>query len=139
MHGFGYRLESVRSVVIFNSEKRKTTVKYKPFILIPLTLLTLTALPAWAEGMGANMQMDSKTATQTHQGKGTVNSVDAKAGKVNLSHEPIQSLDWPGMRMDFDVQDKAALTKLKPGQKVAFKLIETRKGKYVISEVTVLK
>jgi Cu/Ag efflux protein CusF len=43
------------------------------------------------------------------------------------------------MTMDFDVQDKDSLTKLKPGQKVTFKLIEARKGKYVISEITVVK
>lgn len=114
-------------------------MKCNTFILIPLALLTLTALPAFSESMGVNMQMDSKAASQTHQGKGTVNSVDAKAGKVNLSHEPIQSLDWPEMTMDFDVKDKISLTKLKPGQIIAFKLIETRKGKYVISEITVLK
>ena len=47
-------------------------------------------------------------------------SVDAKAGKINLSHGPIASLDWPGMTMDFDVQDMALLTDLKPGQKVTF-------------------
>lgn len=114
-------------------------MKYTTFILMPLTLLTLTALPAFAENMGANVQTDNQAATQTHQGKGSVNRVDVQAGKVNLSHGPIQSLDWPEMTMDFDVQDKAALTKLKPGQKVAFKLIEKRQGKYVISEITVLK
>ena len=85
------------------------------------------------------MPMDGKAVTESHQGKGTINSVDAKAGKINLSHEPIPSLDWPGMTMDFDVQDKGSLTKLKPGQKVTFKLIEARKGKYVISEITVVK
>jgi Cu/Ag efflux protein CusF len=41
--------------------------------------------------------------------------------------------------MDFDVQDKALLTNLKPGQKVTFKLVEPRKGKYVISEIAVIK
>jgi Cu(I)/Ag(I) efflux system membrane fusion protein len=65
--------------------------------------------------------------------------VDIKAGKINLSHGPIASLDWPGMTMDFEVQDKALLTNLKRGQKVAFKLIEVRKGKYVISEIAVVK
>ena len=114
-------------------------MKRNTFILIPLALLALTALPAAAEDMNMTMPMDSKAATESHQGKGTINSVDAKAGKINLSHEPIASLDWPGMTMDFDVQDKALLTNLKPGQKVTFKLIEARKGKYVISEITVVK
>ena len=108
-------------------------------IFIPLALLMLAALPASAEDMNMAMPMDGKAVTQDHQGKGTINSVDAKAGKINITHEPIASLDWPGMTMDFEVQDKAALTKLKPGQKVTFKLIEARKGKYVISEISAAK
>jgi Cu(I)/Ag(I) efflux system membrane fusion protein len=106
---------------------------------MPLTLLALTAIPAAAEDSRMIMPMDGKAVTETHQGKGKINSVDAKAGKINLSHEPIASLDWPGMTMDFDVQDKDSLTKLKPGQKITFKLIEAGKGKYVISEITVVK
>jgi Cu(I)/Ag(I) efflux system membrane fusion protein len=85
------------------------------------------------------MHMDSKTATQGHQGEGVVNSVDLSAGKVNLSHGPIASLDWPAMTMDLDVVETASLRALKPGQKVLFKLVEKRKGKYVISEISVVK
>jgi Cu(I)/Ag(I) efflux system protein CusF len=114
-------------------------VKHNTFILIPLALLALTALPAAAEDMPMIMPMDGKAVTESHQGKGTINSVDAKAGKINLTHGPIASLDWPGMTMDFDVQDKAKLAKLKAGQKVTFTLIEIRKGKYVISEIAVVK
>jgi Cu(I)/Ag(I) efflux system membrane fusion protein len=107
----------------------------KRTILIPLTLLTLGTLtlqPAFADGTQISQ-------AGTHQGIGTVNSVDARSEKINLNHEPIQSLNWPGMTMDFDVQDKTTLGKLKPGQRVSFKLIETRRGKYVISEISVVK
>ena len=110
----------------------------KHLILIPLALLSLSSLPAAAEDhMHMHMNMDA--AAQSHEGLGTVNNVDAKAGKINLTHEPIASLDWPGMTMDFDVQDKAALAHLKPGQKVKFKLVEVRHGKYVISEISAAK
>lgn len=114
-------------------------MKRTTFILIPLTLLALTALPALAENKVADPQTSSKAAAPTHQGTGTINSVDAKTGKVDLSHEPIPSLGWPEMRMYFDVKDKSSLTTLKAGQKIAFKLVETRRGIYVISEITVLK
>jgi Cu/Ag efflux protein CusF len=107
--------------------------------LIHLAILALAALPAAAEDMRMTMPMDGKAVTETHLGKGKVNSVDVKAGRINLSHDPIASLDWPGMTMDFEVQDKASLNKLKPGQKIEFKLIEVRKGKYVISEITMVK
>jgi Cu(I)/Ag(I) efflux system periplasmic protein CusF len=115
------------------------TMKPHQFILIPMALLVLTALPAVAADKPMDMPMDGKPIAEIHQGKGKINSVDAKAGKINLSHGPIASLDWPGMTMDFDVQDKAMLTKLKVGQKVTFQLIEVRKGKYVISDITVVK
>lgn len=109
------------------------------FILIPLALLALTALPAAAEDMPMIMPMDGKAVTESHQGKGTINSVDAKAGKLNITHGPIASLGWDGMTMDFEVQDKAMLASLKKGQKVAFTLVEARKGKYVISAITAVK
>ena len=112
-------------------------MKRNTFILIPLALLALTALPAAAEEH-MMMPMDGKI-TESHQGKGTINSVDAKAGKINITHEPIASLGWDGMTMDFEVQDKAALANLKKGQKVTFQLVEARKGKYVISEIAAVK
>jgi Cu(I)/Ag(I) efflux system membrane fusion protein len=108
-------------------------------IFIPLALFALSALPAVAEDMPMTMPMDGKAVAESHQGKGKINSVDAKAGKLNITHEPIASLDWPGMTMDFEVQDKAMLANLKAGQKITFKLIEARKGKYVISEITLVK
>jgi len=114
-------------------------VKHNTFVLIPLALLALTALPAAADDMPMTMPMDGKAVTESHQGIGKINSVDVKAGKINLSHGPIASLGWMGMTMDFDVQDKVLLANLKKGQKVAFTLIEVRKGKYVISEITVVK
>jgi Cu/Ag efflux protein CusF len=114
-------------------------VKRNILFLMPLALLALTAIPAVADDKPMIMPMDGKAVTEAHQGKGKVNSVDAKAGKINLTHGPIASLGWMGMTMDFDVQDKASLTNLKPGQEVTFTLIEVRKGKYVISEITVVK
>ncbi|MBI3479090.1 MAG: copper-binding protein [Nitrosomonadales bacterium] len=104
-----------------------------------MALLTLAALPAAADDKPMVMPMDGKPVAEAHHGKGKVNSVDAKAGKLNITHEPIASLDWPGMTMDFEVQDKTVLAKLKAGQKIEFKLNEVRKGKYVISEITAVK
>ena len=114
-------------------------MKYVTSVLIVFALFILTVLPAGADEKRMDMPMDGKIVTEIHQGKGTINSVNVKAGKLNITHGPIASLDWPGMTMDFEVQDKAKLAKLKAGQKVAFTLIEARKGKYVISEITVVK
>jgi Cu(I)/Ag(I) efflux system membrane fusion protein len=121
------------------------TMKRINATLAPLAFLAFAALPVHGADMKdmpdmqhtPGMKMDAaKTAVdQGHRGHGTVNSVDAKAGKVNLTHGPIATLKWPGMTMDFAVSDKQALAKLKAGQKVEFKVAEQSKGQYVITEI----
>ena len=108
--------------------------------LIPLALLVMATFPAVADDTHAVIPpMDGKAITETYQGKGRVNSVDTKAGRVNLSHGPVAGLDLPGTPMDIVVQDKTALSRLKPGQKIKFKLMEVRKGQYEISEISAVK
>ena len=114
-----------------------------------LALLAFAALPAHPAEMKdmsgmkdmPDMKMDTGNSAQSqvHKGQGTVNRIDEKAGKVNLTHGPIATLKWPGMMMDFAVADKQGLAKLKPGQKVEFKLVEKTKGQYVITEIAPAK
>lgn len=68
-------------------------------------------------------------------GSGTVNSVDAAAGKVNIRHEAIPALKWSAMTMDFKVTDKKLLADLKPGSTVRFGLVLNASGQYVISRL----
>jgi Cu(I)/Ag(I) efflux system protein CusF len=84
---------------------------------------------------GMKMESGKQAPQRDHKGEGTVNSVDAKVGRVNLSHGPIQTLKWPAMTMDFAVKDKQRLAKLNPGQKVEFRIIEQPKGQYLITEI----
>ena len=71
---------------------------------------------------------------QTHQGVGVVKSVDQAKGTMMLKHEPIKSLNWPGMTMSFSVRDRKLLSQVKPEQKIAFDFVE-EKGRYVITTV----
>ena len=113
--------------------------------LAPLAFLAFAALPVHGADMkdmpdmkhtpGTKMDAAKGKAEQVHKGQGTVSSIDTKAGTVKLAHGPIASLNWPAMTMDFAVADKQALAKLKPGQKVEFKLGEKAKGQYVVSEI----
>jgi Cu/Ag efflux protein CusF len=120
-------------------------MKRIPAILALLTLLGLAAMPVLgAETKGpvptkdvprAKTDVPRAAAERTHGGQGTVNSVDTRAGTVKLAHGAIPSLNWPAMTMGFAVVDKQMLTKLKPGQKVEFKVVEKSKGQFVISEI----
>ena len=56
------------------------------------------------------------------QGTGVVKAVDAKAGTVTISHEPIKALGWPAMTMPFKVASPALLEKVAVGRKVQFTL-----------------
>jgi Cu(I)/Ag(I) efflux system membrane fusion protein len=70
-----------------------------------------------------------------HRGEGSVEAVDLARATVTLAHGPIASLKWPAMTMDFRVKDPALLRTLKPGQTIAFDMIEESAGEYVIVRV----
>ncbi len=86
------------------------------------------------KGMDMPMKKGDGKVGETHKGKGTVKSVDAKKGTVSLSHDPIQSMNWPAMTMTFKAKDKAMLENVKPGAKVEFTFVQSGKD-YVVTEI----
>jgi Cu(I)/Ag(I) efflux system protein CusF len=66
--------------------------------------------------------------------EGEVRKVDKAAGKITLKHGEIKNLDMPPMTMVFGVKDKAALDKLKAGDKVSF-TAEKEGGQYVVTGI----
>jgi Cu/Ag efflux protein CusF len=66
-----------------------------------------------------------------------VSTVDRASGHVELDHGPIPSLQWPGMRMGFLVEDRSQLDGIKPGDKVQFELRPKpdADGNYVIGKI----
>ncbi|MFA6901774.1 MAG: copper-binding protein [Gallionellaceae bacterium] len=92
------------------------------------------------KGMGnMNMQQDmGSAAMQVHKGHGVANKINAAAGKVNITHEPIESMQWPKMTMDFTVQNKEALDAIKPGMAVDFEITQKGKG-YRITNIVPAK
>ncbi len=93
--------------------------------------LFLVAQPTQAASAGTSSSQTQATASE---GIGVVDEVDAAKGIVTISHEPIKSLNWPAMTMDFVVKDKKVLAKLAKGKKVHFTFIEQR-GDYLITKV----
>jgi Cu(I)/Ag(I) efflux system membrane fusion protein len=75
----------------------------------------------------AKAEMPSTTSPGTpkgagHQAEGTVDSVDAKAGTISLSHGPVPSLKWPAMTMEFKAANASLLQGLKPGAKISHRV-----------------
>ncbi len=57
---------------------------------------------------------------QEHKADGTLNSIDLAAGRVNITHGPVASANWPGMTMSFKLADPKLAAGLKGGQRVQF-------------------
>ena len=74
-------------------------------------------------------------AAATHRGAGRVEAVDAANSSVTLAHEPIASLKWPAMTMEFKAANGALLQGLKPGADVAFEFVERGQGEWVITAI----
>jgi membrane fusion protein, copper/silver efflux system len=90
------------------------------------------AAKADAQGEAKPGAPAAAAAPATYRGEGVVKAVDAAHASVTLAHEPIASLKWPAMTMDFKVKDAALLRALKPGQRVVFDLAGESGGEYTI-------
>lgn len=77
----------------------------------------------------------AKPAAVGHQGTGTVEGFDIKAGMITLNHGPVDSLKWPGMTMEFLVATPALLSGLKPGLAVSFEFVERKPGEWVVTRI----
>jgi len=110
----------------------------KPQVILIAALALLSANNVFAQHDGMDMSgmdmggMSAKTTVS--EGVGIVDSVDQAKGMVTLSHEPIASLNWPAMTMDFAVEDKALFNKLIAGKKVKFQFSKQH-ARYVVTGV----
>lgn len=94
------------------------------------------AAPAGAAS-GAAATAPAKAAGVSHQAVGSVDSVDAKTGTVTLNHEPVASLKWPSMTMDFVLANPSLMQGLKPGVPVSFEFVERKPGEWVVTAIKV--
>ena len=73
-----------------------------------------------------------------HKGVGRITDMHIAKGHVELEHEPIASLKWPKMMMEFAVRDPATLGRFKRGDAVEFEIRgePDKNGDYVIERMT---
>jgi len=71
-----------------------------------------------------------------HQAQGTLISINDD-GTVSITHEPIKSLGWPGMTMDFALTNSSLVAGIQPGSKITFELVERKPDEWVITKLQV--
>ena len=70
-----------------------------------------------------------------YRGEGRIEAIDFTHATVTLAHDPIESLRWPAMTMDFRFLEPTLLQSFKPGQKVIFEIAEESSGEFVIVRI----
>ncbi|MBS3935292.1 MAG: efflux RND transporter periplasmic adaptor subunit [Sulfuritalea sp.] len=72
--------------------------------------------------------------TVSHHAVGTLDSIEA-SGAVMVTHEPVASLNWPQMTMEFILANPALIDKLQPGARIHFEFGERKPGEWVITRI----
>lgn len=86
-------------------------------------------------GGKATGKATAKAASVGHQAHGKLVELDAAAGTAMITHEPVASLKWPGMTMEFKFANPALAAQLKPGAEFDFEFVERAPGEWVITAV----
>jgi Cu(I)/Ag(I) efflux system protein CusF len=104
-------------------------------LAIPCVLLGSASLQAQT---GGPAKPTVEGAVNLELSSGEVKKVDRDAQKITIKHGEIKNLEMPPMTMVFKVQEPAFLDKVKPGDKVNFR-VEKREGAIVLIAVDVIK
>ncbi len=59
----------------------------------------------------------------------------AEGGSVTITHEPVASLKWPKMTMEFTPANAALFADIKPGTAIDFEFVERKPGEWVVTKV----
>ena len=114
--------------------KSQTTLA---FVIASAFAMTLSNPPFAQDAKPAAAVATSSTAAPDGEMTAAeVRKVDKDAKKITLKHEPIKSLDMPGMTMVFQVKDATLLDKAKAGDKVKVKVIKDGSA-YVVTDIKV--
>lgn len=73
-----------------------------------------------------------------HQATGVLEAVNPD-GTVSITHEPIASLGWPGMTMDFELANSSLARGVTPGSAITFEIVERGEGVWVITQLQRVK
>ena len=70
-----------------------------------------------------------------HAAQGRVDEVDAKTGVLTISHDPVPSLNWPKMTMEFVAANDAIARGARPGAPIRFEFVERKPGEWVVTKI----
>jgi Cu/Ag efflux protein CusF len=102
--------------------------------LVPTTGGTVQAATHEHDMSQHRTAMQLAASPARHEGFGVLKAVNAKAGKVQIAHEPIAALGWPPMTMWFVLRDPLPV-EIKAGAAVRFELMQGESNQWVIVKI----
>ena len=109
----------------------------KLHVLVMGLILSGAVFPIFADQPTVEIKSPQESAQTKYLGTGKVIAIDNANLNVNLAHEAIKSLGWPGMTMDFKVAKAEVLDGIKTGDAVNFELIKNiQSGKWLVIRIT---
>jgi len=85
-------------------------------------------------GLGSAAKSAEGAKAMSHRALGTIDAV-GPGETVTVTHEPVASLKWPAMTMDFAFANAALASSVKAGNRIEFEFVERKPGEYVITSV----
>lgn len=96
-----------------------------------------SASPALASEEKPRMDHDVMMTRMDHcglpMGEGVINALDVRKSKATITHEPIETLGWPEMKMDFAVARSVDLAAFSTDERVHFLLKAEKDKSYTIA------
>jgi Cu(I)/Ag(I) efflux system membrane fusion protein len=81
------------------------------------------------------MNADANASGAGHRAVGTVDAIDARTGALTITHDPVPSLKWPKMTMDFVPANDAIAKTARPGAAIDFEFVERKPGEWVVTKI----
>ena len=94
----------------------------------------VTAQAATHEHDMSQHRATSQPAAAIHKGLGVLKAVNAQAGKVQIAHEPIDTLGWPAMTMWFALREPLP-KEVMVSDSVRFELEQLNAKEWVITRI----
>ncbi|MCU0952585.1 MAG: efflux RND transporter periplasmic adaptor subunit [Burkholderiaceae bacterium] len=92
-------------------------------------------LRAALSGMKGGSNANPDKLPVSHEAVGTLDDVDAQAGTLIITHEPVKSLNWPQMTMEFKPSNDAIAKAARPGEAIRFEFVERKPGEWVVTKM----
>ena len=122
-------------VVVLEGVKEGEKVVVAANFLLDAESNLKAALGGFTPVEGAKPAAAPEAKSVGHHAEGKLVSIDLKAGTVSVSHQPIPSLKWPAMTMDFILANPALVTGVKPGTPISIEIVERKPGEWVITSL----